>query len=68
MWLRCNGDFYKYIGVYVDNLAIADTDPNSIIRTLETTCKLQLKGVGHIMFHLGCDFHHDKDGTILYGP
>jgi hypothetical protein len=35
---------------------------------LETTYKQQLKGVGPIMFQLGCDFNCDKDGTLLYGP
>jgi hypothetical protein len=68
MWLRHIGDFYKYIGVAVDNLAIAAADPNSIIRTLETTYKVQLKGVGTITFHLGCGFNCDKDGTLLYKP
>jgi hypothetical protein len=68
MWLQRNGNVYKYIGVYDDDLAIASAGPKSIIRTLETTYKLQSTGVGSITFHLGCNFNRDKDGTLLYGP
>jgi hypothetical protein len=27
-----------------------------------------LKGVGPTVYHLGCNFFHDEDGTLCYGP
>jgi hypothetical protein len=68
MWLQKNGERYEYIGVYVDDLAMAAVDPDSITQTLETNYKLHLKGVGPIAFHLGCDDYRDKDGTLSYAP
>ena len=26
------------------------------------------RGTGPVTFHLGCDFFHDKDGTLCYAP
>ena len=37
IWMRRNGDIYKYIEVYVDDLAIAAKDPASIIDQLQDT-------------------------------
>ena len=68
IWMRRNGDIYEYIAVYVDDLAIAAKDPESIVKSLETVHKLKLKGVGPIKFHLGCDFFEDPDGTLACGP
>ena len=28
----------------------------------------ELKRIGELVFHLGCDFKRDKDGTFYYGP
>jgi hypothetical protein len=68
IWMRQNNDLYEYIGVYVDDLAIAAKDPGSIIKILEGGYKLGFKGVGPLKFHLGCDFNRDKDGVLYYGP
>jgi Reverse transcriptase (RNA-dependent DNA polymerase) len=60
--------FYQYIAVYVDDLLIAARDPGEITKTLENTHKFKLTGVGPLTYHLGWDYFHDKDGTLLYGP
>jgi Reverse transcriptase (RNA-dependent DNA polymerase) len=36
VWMRKNEDIYKYIAVYVDNLAIASRNPKKITDTLES--------------------------------
>jgi hypothetical protein len=65
---RNNGEHYEYIAVYVDDLAIASKDPKSITDSLINKYGFKLKGTGPIEFHLGCDFYHDKDGTLCFGP
>jgi len=66
--MRRNADHYEYIAVYVDDLAIAAKDPKSIVDELVEKHNYKLKGVGPIKFHLGCDFNHDPDGTLAFGP
>ena len=56
VWMRKKNDHYEYIAVYVDNLAIASRDSQALITILQEQCKLQLKGVGPLTYHLGCDF------------
>jgi hypothetical protein len=68
IWMQENHGLYKYIAVYVDDLLIAATDPNSIVQTLQEKHKFKLKGVGTLNYHLGCDYFHDMDGTLCYGP
>ena len=68
IWMRRNGDAYEYIGVYVDDLAIAMRKPQDFIDKLENHYKFKLKGTGPISFHLGCDFFRDKDGTLCMAP
>ena len=68
VWMRKKNDHYEYIAVYVDDLAIASRDPQALITILQEQCKLQLKGVGPLTYHLGCDFARDEDGTLYYGP
>jgi Reverse transcriptase (RNA-dependent DNA polymerase) len=68
IWMRKNDNIYEYIGVYVDDLAIAAIDPESIVNALKEKHGLKLKGVGPMHFHLGCDFQRDKDGTLGFGP
>ena len=68
IWMRSNGDSYDYIAVYVDDLAIAAKDPQTIVKTLEEKYKFKLKGTGEITFHLGCDFFRDEDGVLCMAP
>jgi Reverse transcriptase (RNA-dependent DNA polymerase) len=64
IWMRKAGDVYEYIAVYVDDLAIAMKNPQEFIDILEKKYKFKTKGSGPISFHLGMDFHRDKDGTL----
>ena len=50
IWMRLNDEanFYEYIAVYVDDLAIAAIDCDSIIRTLTDRYNFKLKGTGSI--------------------
>jgi hypothetical protein len=68
IWMRRNGDVYEYIAVYVDDLAIAAKDPQSIVDVLVNKYKFKLKGTGPISFHLGCDFFRDNDGVLCMQP
>ena len=68
IWMREINGVYEYIAVYVDDIAIAAHDPESIIKQLEDVHKLKLKGTGPMKFHLGCDFFRDPDGTLCFGP
>ena len=68
IWMRKNGDVYEYIATYVDDLAIAAKDPESITNTLMNKYKFKLKGTGPIKFHLGCDFWRDTDGVMCMAP
>jgi Reverse transcriptase (RNA-dependent DNA polymerase) len=43
MWLRANHNVYKYIGIYVDDLAIVAKDPQSITDKLTNYYKFKLK-------------------------
>jgi len=50
--------------VYVHDLCIAVHDPKAIIDELIEKHGYKVKGAGH----LGCDFFHDPDGTLCFGP
>ena len=63
--MRRAGDVYKYIAVYVDDLAIASRDPQAIVDVLTNKHHFKLKGTGPISFHLGCDFNRDDDRTCV---
>jgi hypothetical protein len=57
IWMQCDGDYYEYITVYDDDLAIASKDPKGITDTLAGTYGLfKLKGMGPIDFHLCMSF------------
>jgi hypothetical protein len=66
--IRENNGLYEYIAVFVDVLLIAARDPRDITRTLQESHKFKLKGVGLLTYHVGCDYFHDKDGTLCYCP
>ena len=66
--MRRNGNLYEYIAVYVDDLAIAAKDPDSLCKLLKEKYKYKLKGTGPISFHLGCDFFQDQEGVLCMAP
>ena len=68
IWMRRNDDVYEYIGVYVDDLAIAAKDPKAITDILTKKHNFKLKGTGPIAFHLGCDFYRDDEGILCLTP
>ncbi len=68
IWMKRNNDLYEYIAVYVDNLAFAMRDPQSLIDVLQEEHNFKLKGTGDIAYHLGCDFFRDEDGTLCMAP
>jgi len=68
IWMRRNGDVYEYIAIYVDDLAIAAKDPQSIIDVFVDKYDFKLKGTGPIAFHLGCDFFRDEYGVLCMAP
>src|SRR5699024_9671156 len=67
-WMRPAKDYYEYIAVYVDDLAIVSKQPKTITDTLVDKYGYKLKGVGPIDYHLGGNFARDSDGTLRYGP
>jgi hypothetical protein len=46
---------YKYIAIYVDDLAITMENPDKFTDDLENRHKIKLKGTGPITFHLVMD-------------
>jgi hypothetical protein len=69
IWMHPNGNAYEYIGVYVDDLAIAARAPQEIIDALQQgKYNFKLKGTGPIKFHLGMDFFRDRDGVLCIAP
>ena len=70
IWLRqtTDGTRYEYVGVYVDDLAMALEDPEVFIARLSDNYKFKLKGTGLLAFHLGCDFYRDEHDTLCMHP
>jgi hypothetical protein len=71
IWRRPYKDeCYEYVAVYVDDLAIAMKNPESLIETLSDPKRygFKLKGTGPMEFHLGCDFVREEDGTLAMLP
>jgi hypothetical protein len=64
---ECN-DHCEYIAFYVDDLLIASRTPEVIIQALPGIHGFKLNGVGPLSYHLGCDYFHDKDGTLCCAP
>ena len=58
-------NLYEYIAVYVDDLCIAAQNPKELINILKTKYQLKVKGIGPLTFHLGADYYHDPDGTMV---
>jgi Reverse transcriptase (RNA-dependent DNA polymerase) len=53
IWMRKLDDMYKYVAVYVDDLAIAMKNPKEFVNILEKNHKFKTKGIDTIPFHLG---------------
>ena len=70
IWMRSSKDstHYEYIAVYVDDFAICVKDPQAFCDTLKEVYKLKLKGVGPLIYHLGCGYTRDEDGTLVADP
>ncbi|CAJ1953823.1 unnamed protein product [Cylindrotheca closterium] len=70
IWMRptTDGSSYEYVGVYVDDLAMAMKDPQAFVDKLIKVYKFKLKGTGPLEFHLGCDFYRDKHGVLCMHP
>jgi hypothetical protein len=68
IWMRESNGLYEYNAVYVDDLLIAARDPNEIIIALSEKLKFELKGVGPLTYHMGCNYCRDQDGTLCCGP
>jgi Reverse transcriptase (RNA-dependent DNA polymerase) len=59
IWMRKKGSIYKYIAVYIDDLAIAMKNPKEFTNVLETKHKFKLKGINFTM---------DDDNTLWISP
>ena len=70
IWMRptSDGKSYEYVGVYVDDLALAMQDPKAFLDKLSKEYKFKLKGSGPLEFHLGCDFYRDQHGVLCMSP
>ena len=61
-------NLYEYIAVYVDDFCIAAQDLKQIINILKSKYNLKVKGDGPLTYHLGADYYHDADGTMVSQP
>ena len=70
IWLRKNSklNLYEYIALYVDDLCIAAQNPKELINILKSKYQLKVKGDGPLTYHLGADYYHDPDGTMVCQP
>jgi hypothetical protein len=68
IWMREVDGIYEYIACYVDDLAIASKDPETIAKQLQEKYGFKLKGTGNITYHLGMDFFRDETGTLCMAP
>ena len=70
VWIRPEpgGTCYEYIAVCVDDLAIAEKDPQAFCNEFKKNNNLKLKGVGPLEYYLGCTYKKDRDGTLAADP
>ena len=70
LWLRQNKEMgiYKYVGVYVNDLAYAIDKHKEFICLLIEKYNFKLSGNDIITFHLGCNFARDNDGVLCVTP
>lgn len=69
-WSQCPdedcGRHYKYMCMYVNNLATIMKDPSAFFAELKCQ-KYKLEGIGDISYHLKGYFYRDPDGTLTWG-
>jgi hypothetical protein len=75
VWMRkhLERQIWEYICVYVDDLALAMVDGAAFLKKLQLPIDkggygYKIKGDGPLLFHLGCDYYRDADGTLVYQP
>jgi len=68
IWMHQNGDHYKYIAVYVDDLAFTVKVPHSFIQILREKYQFKVKEAGPLEFHLRADFFSNDEGTLCMAP
>ena len=70
IWLRNNPKLhlYEYNAVCVDDLCIAAEKPEELISIFKNKYNLKVKGDGKLAYHLGADYFHDADGTMVSQP
>ena len=70
IWLRKNSklNLYEYTAVDVNDLCIAAQNPKELISILKSKYKLNVKGDGPLTYHLGADYFHDPDETMVCQP
>ena len=65
IWLNRNGDIYKSIAMYVDNLAFCWKDTQNIVDSLNDKYNFKLKGTELSFHHLNCDLFCNCDGVSI---
>ena len=68
IWFCRNGEIYKDVGVYVDNLVLATKDPQQFVEVLKKKHGFKLKGTGMLEHYLGADSKRDDDGSLAMSP
>ena len=58
----------EHITVYVEELYIAAEKTEELISIFKNKNKLKVKGDGKLTYHLGADYFHDPDGTMVSQP
>ena len=61
-------NLYEYIAVYVDDLCVPAQNPEELINILKSNYQFEVKGDGPLTCHLGADYFHDPDGTMVCQP
>ena len=61
-------NLYEYIAVYVNDLCIAAQNPKELINILKSKYQLKVEDDGPLTYHLGADYFHDPDGTMVCQP
>ena len=67
VWLKDCGDYYEYVCVYVDDIAIMSKDPGAVIEMIKARGGYSLSSGGPISYHIGGDFRRHVDGVLCYG-
>ena len=61
-------NLYEYIAVYDYEFCIVAQNPKELINILKTKYHLKVKGGGTLTYHLGADYYHDLDVTMVCQP